>query len=108
MFLEVRNLTKDFGGIRALRDVNFNLEKGELLGIIGPNGSGKTTLFNVIAGIFPPTGGEVMFQGSNIAGLRPYLIARNGISRTYQTTTIFSKLTVLDNAMIKGVGQDDF
>lgn len=100
MFLEVRNLTKSFGGVMALNDVSFSIEEGELVGMIGPNGSGKTTIFNLLTGVFHPAKGQIIFQGSDITRLKPYRIARKGIVRTYQSTTIFRGLTVLENAML--------
>lgn len=100
MLLEINKLTKMFGGLIALDDVTFNIEEGELVGIIGPNGSGKTTLFNLITGIHCPTSGRIKFNGTNLIGSKPHEITRKGIVRTYQATTIFNGFTVLENAII--------
>ncbi|HEX8042284.1 MAG TPA: ABC transporter ATP-binding protein [Candidatus Deferrimicrobium sp.] len=100
MILEVRELTRHFGGIRALDGVDFLLRQGELSGIIGPNGSGKTTLFNVITGIYRPDRGAVSLDGKEITGLPPEKIARRGIARTFQNTRLFRELTVIDNVRI--------
>ena len=107
MFLEIKNLTKYFGGVRAIADISFSIEEGELLGIIGPNGSGKSTLFNLIGGVFPPRQGEIIFQNTDITGLSPHIIARKGIVRTYQTTTTFCNLTALKNVMIGQIMNHD-
>jgi branched-chain amino acid transport system ATP-binding protein len=100
MILEVGRLSKHFGGIRALDGVDFRLERGELVGIIGPNGSGKTTLFNVITGIYRPDRGTVSMEGQGIAGLPPHRITRRGIARTFQNIRLFRDLTVTDNVRI--------
>lgn len=100
MILEVRELTRHFGGIRALDGVDFLLRQGELTGIIGPNGSGKTTLFNVITGIYRPDRGAVSLDGKEITGLPPEKIARRGIARTFQNIRLFRDLTVVDNVRI--------
>ena len=90
----------DFGGLRALADVNFALEEGCILGLIGPNGSGKTTLFNVITGFLKPTSGKVIFGGEDITGQAPYKVCKAGIARTFQLSRTFSSMTVLDNVAI--------
>lgn len=95
--LEIKGLTKDFAGLRALHDVDIELQAGEIFGLIGPNGSGKTTLLNVITGFLPPTAGAVMHKGKSITGLAPELIATKQIIRTFQITSIFSNLTVEEN-----------
>jgi branched-chain amino acid transport system ATP-binding protein len=100
MILEVEGLAKRFGGIRAVDGVDFRLERGELVGIIGPNGSGKTTLFNVITGIYRPDHGTVSMEGRGISGLPPHRIARRGIARTFQNIRLFRDLTVTDNVRI--------
>ena len=97
VILETEHLTKSFGGLIAVKEVDLRVQRGEILGIIGPNGAGKTTLFNVITGILPPTGGKIVFKSRNITGLSSYRIARLGISRTFQNLKLFKKLTVLDN-----------
>jgi branched-chain amino acid transport system ATP-binding protein len=98
--LEGRGLSKRFGGLWALRKVDFQLEKCEILGLIGPNGSGKTTLFNVVTGFLKPTEGRVMAFGEDITALPPYEICKKGIARTFQIARPFSDLTVLDNVVI--------
>jgi branched-chain amino acid transport system ATP-binding protein len=98
--LEVSGLTKSFGGLTAVSELNFQIQAGELLSIIGPNGAGKTTLFNLLAGIYKPTSGTVTFNGINMTGCKPYQVVRSGIGRTFQRTTIFRQSTVLDNAII--------
>ncbi len=87
--LQVRELIKDFGGVRAVDRVSFDLKEGESLGIIGPNGSGKTTLVNLITGFVKPDSGEVRFKGNPITGMAPYSIARMGIARTFQMARPF-------------------
>ncbi len=98
--LEVRNVTKAFGGLLAVKDFNLTLPRGCLQGLIGPNGAGKTTAFNLITGIFPITKGEIAFKGEIIDHLAPYEITRLGIARTFQNIRLFSNLTVLDNVRI--------
>jgi branched-chain amino acid transport system ATP-binding protein len=98
--LEVQNMSMDFGGLRALGDVNFALEEGAILGLIGPNGSGKTTLFNVITGFLKPTSGRVIFSGEDITGHAPHKACKAGIARTFQTNKPFSNMTVLENVMV--------
>ncbi len=102
-FLELRGVTKFFGGLAALRDINVDIARGEIVGLIGPNGSGKTTLFNMITGVFPLTRGEILFQGEKISGLKPYQICRRGIGRTFQTTKQFVHLTVLENVLVGSI-----
>ncbi|MGH7320141.1 MAG: ABC transporter ATP-binding protein [Candidatus Rokuibacteriota bacterium] len=98
--IEVRGLTKRFGGLAALSGVELDVRAGELLGIIGPNGAGKTTLFHLVTGFQRPTAGEVRFEGRTITGLRPHAVCRLGIARTFQIVQPFPGLTVLANAMI--------
>lgn len=97
--LEVRNLTKRFGGLVANNDVSFTVNEGEILSVIGPNGAGKSTLFKLIASFLTPTEGEVRFRGEKISGLAPHIAARKGIVRTFQETTIFKGMTVRDNVV---------
>jgi len=99
-FLEVQRLTKYFKGLRAVHDVSFAVEEKEIFGLIGPNGSGKTTMFNMISGLYIPSGGSIFFQGVNITGLQPNRICHRGIGRTFQIAKPFLKLTVLENVMI--------
>lgn len=98
--LETKELTKSFGGLTAVNNVNFQVEKGELRAVIGPNGAGKTTFFNVIAGKLPPTKGEIWFKGENITHFPPYVVTKKGIGRSYQITNIFPKLTVFENVRV--------
>lgn len=95
--LEVTGLSKSFGAIRAVQDVSFALEQGEILGIIGPNGSGKTTLFNMVLGQLAPDAGNVKFEGRDVTGATPLAIAKSGIGRTFQSLQVFSSLTTRDN-----------
>lgn len=98
--LEVVKVTKRFGGLEALKDLDLRVESGELAGLIGPNGAGKSTLFNVISGVMRPTSGKVFFQGEDITGMKPYRIAEGGLVRTFQATRLFSSLSVLANVEI--------
>lgn len=100
MILEVENVTKRFGGLLALDRVSVSVNEGEILGLIGPNGAGKTTLFNVINGVYPPQEGRVVFQGQDITGLPPYVIARRGIARAHQVVRPLNELTVKENVMV--------
>jgi branched-chain amino acid transport system ATP-binding protein len=98
--LEIRDLTKHFGGIRAVDGVNLRLAEGELAGLIGPNGSGKTTVFNLVTGIYRPDGGSITLAGKNLVGIAPHRINRLGIARTFQNIRLFRSLTVMDNVRI--------
>jgi branched-chain amino acid transport system ATP-binding protein len=98
--LEIKNLCKSFGGLRACSDVNFQLKQNSLTGLIGPNGAGKTTVFNLITGVYLPTEGEVLYNGVDISGLPPHTINQMGIARTFQNIRLFPNLTVLDNVRI--------
>jgi branched-chain amino acid transport system ATP-binding protein len=98
--LQVKDVSKHFGGLRALVHITFDLPAGEILGLIGPNGAGKTTLFNCINGVYPPEEGRVLFRGKNITGQKPYHIARRGLARTHQIVQPLEELTVLENAMV--------
>jgi branched-chain amino acid transport system ATP-binding protein len=98
--LDVRNLTKDFGGLRANDDISFALDKGELLGLIGPNGAGKTTLFNCIAGLHQVTSGRVIFSEEDITPLAAFDVARRGLARTFQVYTAAGDLSVVENVMV--------
>ena len=97
--LEIRDVTKRFGGLTALANVSYSLNKGEILGLIGPNGAGKTTLFNVVNGFYPPTKGEVLFDGEKISNLKPHQICKLGIGRTFQVVRPLRRMTVLDNVI---------
>jgi len=98
--LEVRKLTKNFGGLAALSDVNLKMENDELLGLIGPNGAGKTTLFNLLTGVYSPTSGTITMEGNKLNGLAPYKIADLGVARTFQNIRLFSEMTVLENVLV--------
>ena len=98
--LKLENATIRFGGLVAVDNVSFELQKGVLFGLIGPNGAGKTTCFNLITGVYTPTSGDILFQGKRINGLAQNKIAKRGICRTFQNIRLFSKLTVLDNVMV--------
>jgi branched-chain amino acid transport system ATP-binding protein len=95
--LETKSLTKYFGGLAAINDLDMKVLDSEILGLIGPNGAGKTTLFNLISSFFPPTEGEVSFKGGLISGLKPHEVAQMGIGRTFQQSTLFMGSSVLDN-----------
>jgi branched-chain amino acid transport system ATP-binding protein len=95
--LEVRNLSKFFGGLSAISDLDLDIFDTEILGVIGPNGAGKTTLFNVISGFYAPTRGQVTFNDQDITGLKAHQVAQVGISRTFQASNLFMSLSVLDN-----------
>ena len=98
--LEVKQLTKHFGGLTAVGDVTLELNEGELVGLIGPNGAGKTTLFNLLTGVYEPSEGTVTLDGHLLNGKQPYKIAALGLGRTFQNIRLFKDLTVLDNVLI--------
>jgi len=98
--LQVTSLGKEFDGLRALDGVGFSAEPAQILGIIGPNGAGKTTLFNLISGIYPPSSGEIRFQGESILGMKPHQISRKGIGRTFQIVRPFQNLDVETNVLV--------
>jgi len=98
--LTVQNLSKHFQGVIALDKINLNVEKGEIRSIIGPNGSGKTTLFNVITGLLPSTEGKMLFEGGDITGLKPHIITKKGIGRTFQIPKILPEMTCLKNVAL--------
>jgi branched-chain amino acid transport system ATP-binding protein len=98
--LEVRRLTRHFGGLVAVNDLSFAVAPGTIHGLIGPNGAGKTTSFNVIAGFYAPTSGRVIYQGRDVAGMRTNALAALGLVRTFQGTTLFKEFTVLDNVRV--------
>ena len=98
--LSVRELRRDFGGVRAVDGVDFDVAKGEIVGLIGPNGAGKTTLFNLVSGYLRPTRGTISLFGEDVTGLSPFRLARRGVSRTFQVVRPFPRLTVLENVMV--------
>jgi len=100
VLLSLRDVGKSFGGLSALSGISFDVAPGEIVGVIGPNGAGKTTLFNVVTAVFPPTAGEVAFDGERIGGLPPHAITKRGITRTFQNIRLFSTMTVEENVMV--------
>lgn len=98
--LEVKALTRSFGGLIAVNNVSFTVYKHEIFGLIGPNGAGKTTLFNLISGLIPPSSGQILYQGVEIAKLRPHKIASLGIARTFQNIRLFGNLSALENVIV--------
>jgi branched-chain amino acid transport system ATP-binding protein len=100
--LEVRNLVKTFGGLKAVNDLSLTIEEGQILALIGPNGAGKSTAFNCIAGVYPPTGGEVYFFGEKINNHKPWDLCKEGLARTFQIVKPFASKTVLYNVMVGG------
>ena len=98
--LETRNIGIQFGGLKAVDNVNFKAEEGEITALIGPNGAGKTTLFNLIAGFYQPTSGKVYFKGQDITSLKPYQRTRIGLARTFQNINLFKDMSVMDNALV--------
>ena len=100
MILELRNLTKAFGGLVAINKLEFSVDEGEIIGLIGPNGYGKTTSFNLISGFLKPDIGTIFFEGKDITGLKPHKICHGGIARTFQLTKPLAGLTTLQNVMI--------
>ena len=105
--LELDGVSKRFGGLMAVNRVSFKLEKGEILGLIGPNGAGKTTLFNVINGYFAPTAGTIVFKDQRIEGLKPHVVCRRGLARTFQVVKPLARLTVLENVMASAFCRTD-
>jgi branched-chain amino acid transport system ATP-binding protein len=98
--LEISNVSKNFGGLMALDQVNLQLEQNKIYGLIGPNGAGKTTLFNLTTGLLPVSGGSIQFQGQELTSLHPHQIARLGIARTFQNIRLFASMTVLENVLV--------
>ena len=99
LILKTISLSKSFGGIQALNKVDLSLNKGDILGLIGPNGAGKTTLFNLIAGQFNPSSGQIIFENKDITHFRPDKVAKVGIARTFQIVQVFNNLSVLENVL---------
>ena len=98
--LEVHQLSKRFGGVEALSQVDLTVEAGEVIGVIGPNGAGKSTFFNLLSGVMKPSDGKVVFQGHDVTGMKPHGIAKRGLVRTFQGTVLFSDLSVFDNVLV--------
>jgi len=104
--LEVRGIGKRFGGLQAVRDLSFEMARGEVLGLIGPNGAGKTTVFNLLSGFLTPDAGDVRFDGRSLAGLKPHAICRLGLARTFQIVRPFPHLSVLDNVRVGALARE--
>lgn len=102
--LQLIGVTRRFGGLTAIADFSAEVRRGELVGLIGPNGAGKTTLFNLISGVTPPSAGRTIFEGRDLAGLRPFEVARLGIGRTFQNLRVFPNMTVADNVSVGAIG----
>lgn len=100
IILKVDNLNKHFGGVPAVNDISFSINKGELVGLIGPNGAGKTTIFNLITGVYSPDSGHINFQGEDITSLKTYEIIRKNIARTFQNLRLFPRSTAMENVMV--------
>jgi branched-chain amino acid transport system ATP-binding protein len=98
--LQIENVTKSFGGLTALADVSFSVTQGEIKSLIGPNGAGKTTLYNIVTGVEPLTDGAIWFSGQRIDGLKPHVITRKGIARTFQNVELFENMSVIENVML--------
>ena len=98
--LDVKDLSIEFGGLKAVSDFNLSIEDRQVVGLIGPNGAGKTTVFNMLTGVYAPTNGTIIYLGENIEGLKPYDITQKKICRTFQNIRLFSSLSVIDNVKI--------
>ena len=98
--LEIKDLNVVFGGLHAMRDLNFHIDEGEIVSVIGPNGAGKTTFFNTITGLVKPTSGDVLYEGHSILGLDPNQVTALGIARTFQNVRLFANMTVIENVMV--------
>ncbi|MCZ6862412.1 MAG: ABC transporter ATP-binding protein [Alphaproteobacteria bacterium] len=103
--ISIQNVSKSFGGIRAVDDCSFDVAKGSITGLIGPNGAGKTTLFNIVAGVFAPTSGQVLLEGRDITGKKPHELFALGLVRTFQIAQEYSEMTVLENLCVVPPGQ---
>jgi branched-chain amino acid transport system ATP-binding protein len=101
--LEGKKVIKNFGGLAAVHNVDFDIKQGEVVGLIGPNGAGKTTLFNLISGALPTTAGEIRYKGKKITGLKPYQICKQGVARTFQSAKLFAGMTVFENVLSASV-----
>jgi branched-chain amino acid transport system ATP-binding protein len=105
--LQVKSLTKTFGGFKAVNNANLEVKKGEIVAVIGPNGAGKTTLFNLITGILKPDSGSVTFENENITGLPPYVICKKGMSRSFQVVNVFQRRTVFENVQVSVLAREN-
>jgi branched-chain amino acid transport system ATP-binding protein len=106
--LRIRDLTHFFGGLKAVDHFEVQIEQGSIVGLIGPNGAGKSTVFNLICGLYKPTKGEIIFNGSNLAGLPPHEVASRGVGRTFQNLRLFNDLTVLNNLKVAQYSQANY
>jgi branched-chain amino acid transport system ATP-binding protein len=106
--LEIRNLTQQFGGLKAVSDFNVNLGNGELIGLIGPNGAGKTTVFNITSGFYQPSSGEILVNGINTAGMKPHQVTGLGVARTFQNIRLWNDMSVLDNIRVAQHGKLEY
>ena len=98
--LDIQQLSVTFGGLHALKDLNFHVDEGEIVGVIGPNGAGKTTFFNMISGMVRPTAGDILFEGESLVGLDPNQVTQRGIARTFQNVRLFANMTIAENVMV--------
>src|SRR3990170_8053606 len=98
--LDARKVTKNFGGLAAVSDLDFVIEPGMIASLIGPNGAGKTTFFNMVSGLYAPSAGAIFFEGRRLSGLRPNRVTGRGIGRTFQTIRLFNNMTALENVMV--------
>ena len=98
--LELKNVTIKFGGVTALDNVDFHVNRGEICALIGPNGAGKTTVFNVVTGVYPVTSGEILFKGKSLLGLKKHQVTKTGLARTFQNVRLFGEMTALDNVIV--------
>jgi branched-chain amino acid transport system ATP-binding protein len=105
--LDVRNISRRFGGLQALSDVTFSVPKGQIVGLIGPNGAGKTTFFSTLVGLVRPDTGTVQLDGASLAGLKPHKVAALGMTKTFQNVALFAESTVLDNVLTAGLLRHD-
>jgi branched-chain amino acid transport system ATP-binding protein len=103
--LELRKLSKSFGGLRVIDELDLRVNEGEIVSLIGPNGAGKTTVFNLVTGVYAPDAGEIVFDGRNVAGLAPHKITKLGIARTFQTLRLFLNMSVRENVMAAAYGR---
>ena len=101
--LQVSRLTKHFGGLAAVQNVNFQIGRGEIVSLIGPNGAGKTTIFNLLSGIYSPDQGEIWLDGENLVGRRPFEVCQRGMGRTFQIMQPFPHMTVMENVVTSGL-----
>jgi len=106
LLLNVDNVSRVFGGLKAVSDVNMQIQDGELVGLIGPNGAGKTTLFNLLTGVYEPSGGKIHLSGESVGGLRPYQITKRGAARTFQNIRLFAGMTVWEHLVVAQPSQE--